>query len=107
MQHNLHRGKGVEARSHIVDHYAGAFWKPFQVPYRPRFYNVEPSKKYKAQQQRFPRDWSRDKSDELPGHLVDNDELRIFQPGGARDFGGCGNADQDYHEGQDGGSHSL
>jgi len=107
MQHNLHCGKGVEAGAYVVDHYSSALRKPFQVPYRPRFYDVEPSKKYKAQQQRFPRDRSRDKGNELPGHFIDDDKLRIFQPRGARNFGGCGNADHDHKKSENGGSHGL
>ncbi len=82
MQHHLHHYQAVKTGSDVVDHDAGSFGEAFKAAYRRRLHNIESSKKYKAQQQRFPRYRDRDERDELTGHFIDHDELRIFQTAG-------------------------
>ena len=94
MQHQLHHGQSHRAGSHIIDHDTHSFGKSFEQAHRGRLDDIEPSKKYKAQQQRLPRDWSRDQGDELAGNFVDHDKLRIFQTAGPCDASGGGNSDK-------------
>ena len=91
---NLHYCQAVKTRPYVIDHDARAFRKALEMSYRRRLDDIEPSKKYKAQQQRLPRDRRRDQSNELAGHFVDHDELRIFQAAGAGDPGGGWNSDE-------------
>ena len=50
--------------------------------------NVEDTKEYKAGEKRFPGKRDGDEGDELAGDFVDDDELGIFEAGGAGDAGG-------------------
>src|SRR5437660_6069768 len=75
--HNLQHGQAVDPRTHVIDHDAYSFRETFEMAYRRRLHDIEPSKKYKAEQQRFPCYRCRDKRDELTGNLVDDNELRI------------------------------
>ena len=85
--------RAVKTGPDIVDHDTRSFGKTFELSHRGRLHDIEPSKKYKAQQQRFPRHWSRNQSDELAGDFVDHDKLRIFQAAGPCHAGGGGNSD--------------
>ena len=93
MQHDLHHGQAVKASSHIVDHDTRSFGETFEAAYRWRLHDIESSKKYKAQQQRFPRCRHRDQGNELTGNFVDHYKLRVFHttgpghPGGSRNSG--------------------
>ncbi len=86
--------RAVKTGSHIVDHDAHSFGKAFQLAHRRRLHDIEPSKKYKAQQQRFPRHRHRNQGDELAGNFVDHHKLRIFQAAGPRHASGRGNSDK-------------
>ena len=50
------------------------------MSYRRRLDDIEPSKKYKAQQERLPCNRRRDQSNELASDFINHDELRIFRP---------------------------
>ena len=103
MQYELHHAQGVEAGAHIIKHDTGPFGESFELAHRWRLEDIEPTKKYKAQQEAFPRHRDRQKGDELPGHFVDHNFLRIFEasgpgvpgsrrnPDGHRQDGECGN----------------
>src|SRR5215469_9369227 len=95
MQKKLHNGQTIEAGRDIVHHNAGSFRQFFQLPYRVWFHDIEGSKKYKARQKRFPNERCTNESNQLSGGLVDDNKLRIFDTGGARDPGRCGNSDPD------------
>ena len=94
VQDDLHHGQGVEAGSHIIDHDAHAFGQSCEQTDRRRLDDIEPSKKYKGQQQRLPRYRSRNQSNELPGNFVNYHKLRILQTTGPRDTGSGGNSDE-------------
>jgi len=79
MQERLHHGQSVEACGDIVQHDPSPFGEPFHLTDRRRLDDIEPSKKYKAREQRFPRNRNGDQCDELARHFVNDDELRIFQ----------------------------
>ena len=89
MQNNLHYSQPVKTRPYVIDHDACAFRKALKRSYRRRLDDIEPSKKYKAQQERLPRNRRRDQCNELASHFINHDELRIFQAAGAGDPG-CG-----------------
>jgi len=85
MQHDLHTSQGIKAGSHVVKHNAHASAKMFKVAQWRRLYDIEPAKKYKAQQQRFPRRWYRDEGNELARHFVNHNKLGIFESSGPAD----------------------
>ena len=92
MQHDLHHSQSVKAGSHVIDHDAHSLGKAFELAHRRRFDDIERSKKYKAQQQRLPRDRRRNQSDELAGDFVDHHELRIFAAAGPGHLSGRRNS---------------
>ena len=95
MQRHLHYRQRVKTSSDIIDHDANPFGKAFEAPYRRRLDDIERSKKYKAQQQRLPRDRRRDQGNELAGNFVDHHKLRIFQAAGPGDLGRGGNSERE------------
>jgi hypothetical protein len=95
MQHDLHTSQGVKTGSHVVKHDAHAFAKMFKVAQGRRLYDIEPAKKYKAQQQRFPRGWYRDEGNELARHLVNHNKLGIFDSSGPANAGSSRYSDHD------------
>src|SRR6266480_7338653 len=95
MQHDLHTSQGVKAGSHVVKHDAYAFAKMFKLAQGRRLHDIEPAKKYKAQQQRFPRGWYRDEGNELARHFVNHNKLGIFESSGPADAGSRGYPDHD------------
>ena len=94
-QQYVHDGQSIQPRSHVVDHDAGAFRKTFEAPDRGRLRDIERSKKYKAQQQRFPRHGNPDQCDELSGDFVNHHKLRILEAGRPGDPSGGSNACRD------------
>jgi len=78
MQQHLHHGESVETSGDVVHYDADAFWQFFQLTNRRRLDDIEPSKKYKAREQRFPRHGNGDESNELAGNFIDHDKLGIF-----------------------------
>ncbi len=91
----MHHDQSVKASAHIVDHNSRAFRQSLQLPHRWRLHNIEPSKKYKARQQTFPRSRRRDQCDELAGNFVNHHELRVFNGCGSRHDGCRGNSNGD------------
>ena len=83
MQHDLHYRQSIQTGSHIVDHDPSSLRELFELTNRWRLNDIESTKKYKAQQQRFPRHRDGNQSDELAGDFVDHDELRVFQAAGS------------------------
>src|SRR5882724_9889289 len=100
MQQELHDGQSIKTSSYIVQHNTGAFGEAFQLADRWRLDDVKPSKKYKARQKRFPRDWGCHQGNELSGYFVDHDKLWIFRGRGARNPRSCWDADQYYEYNQ-------
>src|SRR2546427_5090257 len=100
MQNQLHDDQSVKARSYVVNYNSHAFRKLFQAAQRRRLYNVEPSKKYKAEQERFPRYRHGDQRDQLAGYFVDDNPLWVFRTAGPRDAGCSGNSDGDSQQGE-------
>src|SRR2546423_15048112 len=101
MQRDLHASQGVKTGSHVVKHDAHASAKTFKVAQWRRLYDIEPAKKYKAQQQRFPRGGDRDVGDELARHLLNHNKMGDFWSRGPADSGGSGDT---HHAGPNGGS---
>lgn len=95
MQERLHYGEGVETRGDIIQHDAGTFRQLFQLAHRRRLDDIEPTKKYKAGEQRLPRHGDGDQRDKLPGNFVDHDELRIFASMGSGYARGRRNTNKD------------
>jgi hypothetical protein len=95
VQRDLHTSQGVKTGPHVVKHNAHAFAKLFEVAKRRRLYDIEPAKKYKAQQQRFPRCWCADEGNELACHFINYNKLRIFEGSSAADAGSRGYPDND------------
>src|ERR1035438_5678332 len=89
----MHDNAGEDSCRHIVEHDSGAFWKSLQSPHRRGLDDIEGSKKYKTREESFPREGDGDQSDELPGDLVDYDELRVFPARRPGDASGGGDAD--------------
>ena len=54
MQHHLHDGQSVKPSPDIIYYDADSLRKVLELTHRRRFHDIEPPKKYKAQQQRFP-----------------------------------------------------
>ena len=77
----MHRNQRVKPRPEVIDDNSHPPRKAFQTTDRRRFQNVEPTKKYKAQQQRFPRDGNRYHREQLAGDFINHDKLRIFDAG--------------------------
>jgi len=94
MQHELHHGQSVEAGSDIIDHDARTFGQSFEQADWRRLDDIEPSKKYKGQQQRLPRYRRRNQSNELAGNFVNHHKLGILQTTGTRDACSGGNSDE-------------
>lgn len=100
MHHDLHTSQGVKTGSHIVKHNAHAFAKFFDAAKRRRLDDIEPAKKYKAQQLRFPRHWCADEGNELACHFVNHHKLRIFEGRGPTDAGSSGYPGRDSQAGE-------
>jgi hypothetical protein len=100
MKHDLHYSQTVKAGSHVIDHDADTLGEAFELAYWRWLDDIERSKKYKAQQQRLPRDRRCNQSDELARDFVDHHKLRIFATAGPRHSRGCRNSDQNCHESQ-------
>jgi len=100
MKHDLHHSQAVKASSHVIDHDAHSLGEAFELAHRRRLDDIERSKKYKAQQQRLPRDRRRNQSDELAGDFVDHDELRILATAGPRHLCSSRNSNHNRRERQ-------
>ena len=87
VKQEMHDDERVKSRSEIVHNNAGAFGEPLQPANWKRFQNIEDTKEYKAREKRFPCERDGDEGDELAGDFIDDDELRIFGAGSARDRG--------------------
>ena len=94
----MHDNESVNSCCDIVEHDTGPFGQTFQLANRRRLENVECSKKYKTSEESLPRQGNSDEGDELSGDFVDDDKLRVFGAGGARDLGSSRNADQSYED---------
>src|SRR5208282_59836 len=90
----MYDGERIKSRSQVVDYNAGALGQPFQSADGKRFPHIEDTKKYKAREKSFPSERDGDKSNELSGNFIDDDELRILGSGGARDARSGGNSDE-------------
>jgi hypothetical protein len=89
----MHHDRCTNSRSNVIQYDAETTRQCFNTPDRRRLENVEPSKKYKAHQQRFPCDRNRDQRDPLPRNFVDDHVLWVFIAVCARHFRCCRNAD--------------
>jgi hypothetical protein len=98
MKHDLHHSQAVKASSHIVDYDAYSFGEAFELAHRRRFDDIERSKKYKAQQQRLPRDRRCNQSDELAGDFVDHHKLWVLATTGPRHLCSSRNSNQNRSE---------
>ena len=107
MQQDLHYREGKETRAHIIHHNPDAVRKPFKLAHGWRLQCVERSKKYKAHEKRFPRDWRCRHGNQLSGNLVNHYELRIFEAGCPSYAGGGWNSNCDCDRGQCNGSGGL
>ena len=87
MKKNVHEGQRVKSRSDIIYYDAETLREFLKLPDGRGFYDVEPSEKYKAEQQRFPRDGCANERDELTSDLVNHDKLRVSEARGAGDPG--------------------
>src|SRR5581483_6163523 len=101
MQQELHHRECVNPGANVVQNNSRSFGKTLDVAHRRGLQNVEPTKKYKAREQRFPRHWSKQKSDPLAGNFVDHDELRVLIIRGSRNASCRGNADEYSNQGND------
>jgi len=103
VKEKLHYRESVYSCCDIVEHDPASFWQSFELSDGRRLEDVEDSKKYKTGEESFPRQWDGDEGYELPCHLVDDDEARIFHAGGARNLCGGRNPDEcDYNGEHDG-----
>jgi hypothetical protein len=93
MQKKLHDSQAIEPGRDIVNHNPDSLRQSFKLPHRIWFYDIEGSKKYKARQKRFPSKRGTKERDQLPGGLVDNNELRVFDSSSTCHLRGGGNAD--------------
>ncbi len=100
MQHDLHHSQTVKPGPHVIHHDAHSLGEAFELAHRRRLDDIERSKKYKAQQQRLPRDRRRNQSDELSGDFVDHHKLRIFADRWPAPLGGGGNSNQNRRKSQ-------
>jgi len=92
MQSHLHQDERVNASTYIVYYDAKTLRKGFKLTHWRRLYNVESSKKYKAQQNRFPRERHCNHGDELSHDFIDHHELGIFEASCPRDARGGRNS---------------
>src|SRR5450755_4717439 len=99
----MHHSERVKSRSQIIHHNARAFGKPLQSPNRKRLPNIEHTKEYKAREKSFPSERDGDEGNQLSRDFIDDDKLRIFYAGAARDQGGGGNSDDGHGSGGDDG----
>jgi hypothetical protein len=96
----MHGNKSENPCRNIVEYDPGAFWKSLQLSYRGRLHDIEGSKKYKTGEKSFPCERDSNERDQLAGDFVDDDELGIFDGGGAGHAGGGGDANQGYEYGE-------
>jgi hypothetical protein len=106
MQQEMHPKKSENSGCNIIENDSGALGKSLQLPHRGRFDDIEDSKKNKTRQQRFPRERDGDQRYDLPGDLIDDDELRIFRGRGPGYASGSGDAHQRDQNGQGDGHRS-
>ena len=98
MQGSMHTNQCIKPSRHVIQYDAKTFRQVLQLPRGRRLENVKPSKKYKAQEERFPRHWNANEGDELTGNFVDDDKLRIFDVCDPRDASACRNSYDDYDD---------
>jgi len=104
MQQEMHYCECENSRRDIIEHNSSAFWKFLQLPHRRRFDDVERSKKYKTRKKSFPCEGDGNQRNQLPGNLVDDDELRILHSCRARYTSRGRDTDQRDQRGQGDGS---
>lgn len=102
MQKQLHDRKRQQAGGDIIKNDTGTFGQAFELADRWRLENVEDTKKYKTCEKRFPCEGCGDEGNELAGGFIDDDELRVFEVGGAGNAGGGGDAKGDGEQGESG-----
>jgi hypothetical protein len=98
MQHALHHSQAVQTGSYIIDHDTHTLGEAFEAAHRWRLDDIEPSKKYKAEQQRLPRNRRCNQSDELAGDFVDHHKLRVFATTGPGHLSGRRDSSQNRSE---------
>src|SRR6185312_75493 len=64
MQRDLHHSQAVKTGGHVIDHDTHSLGEAFEAAHRRRFDDIESSEKYKAEQQRLPRNRRRNQRDE-------------------------------------------
>jgi len=94
MQQEMHYNEGENSCGNVIEYDSGAFWEPLQLTHRRRLDDIECSEKYKTREKSLPSERDSDERDQLPGDLVDYDELGIFPAEGPRDASGGGDADE-------------
>ena len=90
----MHDGERINARSQVIHHNASAFGQPLQLPYGKRLPHIEYTEKYKAREEGFPTEGNGNERDQLSGDFIDDNELRIFRSGCARDQRGGRDSDR-------------
>src|SRR6476646_6835365 len=98
MQRDLHHRQAVKTGGHVIDHDTHSLGKAFETAHGPRLDDIEPSKKYKAEQKRLPRNGRRNQGDDLAGDFIDHHKLRVFPAAGPGHSSGCGNSSQNRRE---------
>jgi hypothetical protein len=94
MQDKLHQDERADAGGYVVQNNSSTFGQLLQLPHWRRLHNIEGSKKYKTRQKTFPCHRSADERDQLARDFVNDDVLRIFIAGCARNPGCRGNTDR-------------
>lgn len=101
MKGKVHEGQRVNSRSDVIYYDAETLREFLKLPDGRGFYDIEPSKKYKAEEERFPRDRIPNERDELTCNLVDDNKLGVFDAGSAGDPGRGGDPDENHETGED------
>jgi hypothetical protein len=79
--------QSIQPSGHVVEDDAPALRQALKLPGRERFRNIEKAKQDEGQKSVPPIGAASQKSDPLTGNFVDDNKLRIFAAGLARDAG--------------------
>src|SRR5215472_4436437 len=98
MQQELQNGQRINSGGDIIYDDPCPLGKAFQLTDRRRLQNVEPSEKYKASEQSFPRYRCEKQCNPLAGNLIDDDFLRVFDTGTSGELSRSRNPGPDHNK---------
>src|SRR5208283_101824 len=78
VQQHLQHNQRVHSRAKVIHYDTRSFGQPLEAAHRRRFYDVEPTEKYKARKQSLPHDGTRDERHQLSGDFINHDVRRVF-----------------------------